>query len=64
MVLPQWGGEMGGERDREGDWARRRAWDRWHANDYENLKFSERDGAPIVIDDCQSKALQYWDLRQ
>jgi Ricin-type beta-trefoil lectin domain len=41
----------------------RRAWERWHARDFDRIRFSERDSAPIVIDDCEPRALQFWHLR-
>ncbi len=74
MVLPQWTGERerdharefdrdrDRDHDREHDDAgeRRRAWERWHAHDDEHLQFVERDGAAVVIDDCDAKARQFW----
>ncbi len=63
MVMPQWGGPVDRDRDRDPEWERRKAWERWHARDFEHLRFAERDGAPIVIDECQPRALQGWYLR-
>jgi len=62
MVLPQWVGERDRDHDRDEDWERRRAWERWHARDFDRLDFAAHDGAAIVIDDCQPKALQLWQL--
>ncbi len=60
MVLPQWGGPIDRDHDRDAEWERRKVWERWHARDYEHLRFAVRDGAPIVIDDCQPRGLQVW----
>ncbi len=64
MVMPEWVGEMDHEHEHEGDWERRKTWEHWHARDIEHLRFAERDGAAIVIDDCQPKALQFWHPQQ
>jgi hypothetical protein len=55
MVLPESGG-----RDHEGD--ARWIGERMRMHDYANVRFSERDRAPIVLDDCEGRALQFWRL--
>lgn len=56
MVLPEWMGD----RDHDGD--HRWAAEHWRAREYDRMRFAERDGAPIIIDDCEPRALQFWQL--
>jgi Ricin-type beta-trefoil lectin domain len=64
MVLPQWAGERDREHERDEEFQRKRAWERWHARDFDHLRLVEQDGAAIVIDDCEPRALQFWHLRR
>jgi len=64
MVMPEWGGEMDRDHQHDGDWDRQRVWEHWHNHDFDHLRFAERNGAAIVIDDCQGRALQFWHLTQ
>ena len=56
MVMPEWGGEHGHDGDER--WIR----ERMRLHDYEHVRFSERDRAPIILDDCEGRALQFWQL--
>jgi hypothetical protein len=56
MVLPEWGG--GREHAGEPAWVVARM----HQHDYEHVRFSERNEAPIIIEDCEDRALQFWRL--
>jgi hypothetical protein len=56
MVLPEWIGDH----DHDGD--SRFVWEHWHHREFERIRFSERDRAPIIIDDCEPRALQFWSL--
>lgn len=56
MVMPEWGG--GREHEGDGRWIG----ERMRMHDYERMRFSERDRAPIVLEDCEGRALQFWRL--
>jgi len=55
MVLPEW---MNHDHDADDRWI----WDRLAARDYDHVRFAERDGAPIVLHECEERALQFWRL--
>ena len=68
MVMPRWDhdddGHHHGDEDRDRD--RDREWheimERMHHHDWDHLRFEERDGAAIILDECQDRALEFWRL--